>query len=121
MPTVLGTKVDIDSVKFDKRLGYSTIPFGYRAFDPPVIMNLLDKLSQDHHSITDTITNRNAMNSILSSLETVKPETGKNYVYGPLVFTDSNPTGIDTAQKQISKNLGIRLRDNLRTRYSGYG
>jgi hypothetical protein len=84
-------------------------------------MNLLDKLSQDHHSTNDSITNRNAMNSILSSLDTVKPETGKNYVYGPLVFTDSNPAGIDAAQKQISKNLGLQLRDNLRAKYSGYG
>ncbi|HEY7081825.1 MAG TPA: hypothetical protein VH500_19190 [Nitrososphaeraceae archaeon] len=121
MPTVLGTKVDIDSVKFDKRLGYSTIPFGYRTFDPPVIMNLLDKLSQDHHSMNDTIASRDTMNSILSSLETVRPETGKNYVYGPLVFTESNHAGIDAAQKQISKNLGLQLRDNLRAKYSGYG
>ena len=121
MPTVLGTKVDVDSTKFDKRLGYSTIPFGYRIFDPPVIMNLLDKLSQDHHSMNDTIMNRTAVNSILSSLETVKPVTGKNYVYGPLVYTENNPVGIDATQKQVSKKLGLQLRDNLRARYSGYG
>lgn len=121
IPTVLGTKVDVDSMKFDKRLGYSTIPFGYRIFDPPVIMNILDKLTQDHHSINDTITNRTAVNSILSSLETVKPVTGKNYVYGPLVYTENNLVGIDATQKQVSKKLGVQLRDNLRTKYSGYG
>lgn len=121
IPTVLGTKVDVDSMKFDKRLGYSTIPFGYRNFDPPVIMNLLDKLTQDHHSINDTNTNRTAVNSILSSLETVKPVTGKNYVYGPLVYTENNTVGIDATQKQVSRKLGLQLRDNLRTRYSGYG
>ena len=61
------------------------------------------------------------MNSILSSLETVKPVTGKNYVYGPLVYTENNLVGIDATQKQVSKKLGLQLRDNLRTRYSGYG
>jgi hypothetical protein len=121
LPTVLGTKVDVDSAKFDKRLGYSTIPFGYRTFDPPIIMNLLDKLTQDHHSVNDMITNSTAVNSILSSLETVKPVSGKNYVYGPIVFAGNNPVDIDEAQKRISKKLALQLRDNLRYRYSGYG
>jgi hypothetical protein len=61
------------------------------------------------------------VNSILSSLETVKPITGKNYVYGPLVYTENNPVRIDATQKQVSKKLGLQLRDNLRARYSGYG
>lgn len=121
IPSVLGTRVDVDSVKFDKRLGYSTVPFGYRVFDPPVIINLLDKLSRDHHTVGDTITNGTAVNSILGSLETVKPVSGKNYVYGPLVYTESNPVGTDAAQRQISKKLGLQLRDNIRIRYSGYG
>ena len=106
-------------MKFDKRLGYSTIPFGYRIFDPPVIMNILDKLTQDHHSINDTITNRTAVNSILSSLDTVKPVTGKIMFTVDLI--QNNLVGIDATQKQVSKKLGLQLRDNLRTKYSGYG
>jgi hypothetical protein len=121
LPSVLGTKVDVDSLKFDKRLGYSTVPFGYRIFDPPAITNLLEKLTRDHRTVDDTIKSDTAVNSILGSLETVKPVSGKNYVYGPLVYTESNPAGIDAAQKQISKKLGLQLRDNIRTRYSGYG
>ncbi len=107
--------------------------------DTPIIQETGNSLSQSHHLMMDSLTlrfriemrsgnsksiqftSRDTMNSILSSLETVRPETGKNYVYGPLVFTHSNPAGIDAAQKQISKNLGIQLRDNLRAKYSGYG
>jgi len=121
LPTVLGTKVDIDSVKFDTRLGYSTIPFGYRTFDTPVLVNLLDKLSHDQQSNNETLANRNAVNSILGSLETVKPVAGNNYVYGPLVYTENNPASSDANQRQISMKLGLQLRDNLRARYSGYG
>jgi hypothetical protein len=126
-PLVLGAKLDIDSAKLDNRIAYSSIPFGYRKLDSPIIMNILERLAdQDDSSsqrpIKDPVfRGMNNINSVLGSLETVRPEKGKSYAYGPLVFTARNPVSSDNYQKEVADRLASRLRDSLRRRYSSYG
>jgi hypothetical protein len=37
------------------------------------------------------------------------------------VFTDRNPAGSNEYQKQVAEKLALKLRENLRNRYSIYG
>ena len=98
------------------------MPFGYRKLEPPVIMNILRNLTEEQHmnALKESGAN-NYLNSILGSLETVTPVSGKNYVYGPVVFTKGNPVNSNGYQKQAADWLVFNLRDNLRNRYSSYG
>ena len=122
LPLVIGTKIDLDSTKIEKRISSSPLPFGYRKLEPPTIMNILKNLNEEQHmnALKEPYGN-NYLNSILSSLETVRPMSGKNYVYGPVVFTHRNPVNSDEYQKQVAEKLTFKLRDNLRNRYSSYG
>src|SRR5919108_5756311 len=47
LPLVIGTKVDIDSTKIERRLSGGSAPFGYRKLDPSVMMTLLRQLSEE--------------------------------------------------------------------------
>jgi hypothetical protein len=122
LPIVIGTKVDLDSTNIEKRISSSALPFGYRKLEPPVIMNILRNLTEEQHMNARKESGANDyLNSILGSLETVTPVSGKNYVYGPVVFTKGNPVNSNGYQKQVAEKLAFKLRDNLRNRYSSYG
>ena len=122
-PMVLGTKVDIDSIKIERRLGGGLAPFGYRKLDPSIMMNLLRQLSEEQYSnATAKEVELNAQfNSMLGSLETVKPVNGKSYAYGPFVYTEQNLAGPDESQKEVAEKLASKLRNDLRRRYASYG
>jgi hypothetical protein len=98
-------------------------PFGYRKLDPSVIMNLLKGLSEEQHlnATAKEADLNNQFNSILGSLDTVKPETGTSYAYGPFVYTEKNLASHDENQKQVADKLASKLRNDLRKRYSSYG
>jgi hypothetical protein len=85
-------------------------------------MNILKNLTEEQNMNTIKESDGNAyLNSILGSLETVRPVSGKNYVYGPVIFTKRNPINSNEYQKQVAEKLTFKLRDNLRNRYSSYG
>ena len=122
LPLVIGTKVDLDSTKIEKRINNNPLPFGYRKLEQPTIMNILKNLTEEQNMNTVKESDGNAyLNSILGSLETVRPVSGKNYVYGPVIFTKRNPINSNEYQKQVAEKLTFKLRDNLRNRYSSYG
>ena len=122
-PMVLGTKVDIDSIKIERRLGRGMAPFGYRKLDPSIMMNLLRQLSEEQYSnATDKEVELNSQfNSILGSLETVKPVNGKSYAYGPFAFSNVSPLMNRDQQKNVTEKLSRKLREILKDRYSLYG
>jgi hypothetical protein len=107
-----------------RRINPTTVPFGFRKLDAPVIMDFFKNLSEKQeqqkniHAETDF---NNYLYSILGSLKPVRPIRGKNYAYGPFVFTERNPANTDEYQKQVSEKLAFKLRDNLRSKYLGYG
>ena len=123
LPMVLGTKVDIDSTKIERRLSRGVTPFGYRKLDPSVMVNLLKELADEQHTnaITKEAHINTRFNSVFGSLETVKPLAGKSYAYGPFVYTEQNLAGPDEGQKKVAERLASKLRDDLRKRYSSYG
>jgi hypothetical protein len=123
LPMVLGTKVDIDSTKIERRLSGGSAPFGYRKLDPSVMMTLLRQLSEEQHlnATAKEINLKNQFNSILGSLETVKPVSGKSYAYGPFVYTEQNLAGPDESQKRVAEKLSSKLRNDFRKRYASYG
>jgi hypothetical protein len=123
LPTVLGTKVDIDSTKIERRLSTGSAPFGYRKLDPSVMMNLLRQLSEEQllNSTAREAELNTQFNSILGSLETVKPVNGKSYAYGPFVYTEQNLAGPDENQKLVAEKLAAKLRNDFRKKYASYG
>ncbi|MDW0256971.1 MAG: hypothetical protein QN732_11595 [Nitrososphaeraceae archaeon] len=123
VPMVLGTKLDMDSTKIERRLDNAVAPFGYRKLDPSMIMSLLKGLSEEQHlnATAKEADLNNQFNSILGSLDTVKPETGTSYAYGPFVYTEKNLASHDENQKQVADKLASKLRNDLRKRYSSYG
>jgi hypothetical protein len=121
-PMVIGTKVDIDSTIIERKT--NTAPFGFRRLDAPIISDIFKKLLQEQQQQANKnveIDSNNYLYSILTSLKTVRPVTGKNYAYGPFVFTEKNLVKTNHHQKQVSEKLASKLRDNLRSRYSSYG
>ncbi len=100
----------------------SSPAFGYRKLEPSLVMNILKKLTQEQQINANKEPDiNNYINSVLGSLETVAPVSGGNYAYGPFVFTDRNPVGSNEYQKQVAEKLALKLRENLRNRYSSYG
>jgi hypothetical protein len=93
--------------------------------DTPVIMDILKKVTDEQE---ERMNMHNAgsefddqLYSILRSLKTVRPTRGNNYAYGPFIFTNSSPLSPNDYQKHVSEKLAIKLRDNLRNKYSSYG
>src|SRR5918999_18558 len=88
LPIVLGTRVDVDSTKIENGISNDVAPFGYRKMDPPIIMNLLRKLTEEQqmNATTKELDINAQFNSLLGSLETVKPVSGRKYAYGPFVY-----------------------------------
>jgi hypothetical protein len=125
LPLVVGTKIDIDSTMIERSINANAVPFGFRKLDPPIIMDILKKVTEEQeermnmHNIDADFDDH--FYSILRSLKTVRPTSGNNYAYGPFIFTNTCPLSPNDYQKHISEKLAIKLRDNLRNRYSSYG
>jgi hypothetical protein len=126
LPLVVGTKIDVDSTTIERSLSPNSVPFGFRKLDPPVIMDILKKVTEEqeasmnvHKAATDF---DDRFYSILRSLKTVKPTSGSNYAYGPFIFTNrTNTLSPNDYHKRVSEKLAMKLRDNLRNKYSSYG
>ena len=125
LPLVVGTKIDMDSTTIERGISPNAVPFGFRKLDPPVIMDILKKVTEEQEARMN-VHNMEAefddqLYSIIRSLKTVKPTSGNNYVYGPFIFTDTNTLSLDDYHKHVSEKLAMKLRDTLRTKYSSYG
>jgi hypothetical protein len=122
VPMILGARVDLDATKIERKISKSSPTFGYRKLEPSLMMNILKKLAREQQmNAKKELSINNYINSVLASVETVAPVTGENYAYGPFVFTDRNPVNSNEYQKQVAEKLALKLRDNLRNRYSSYG
>jgi hypothetical protein len=113
-PLIVGTKVDVDPVKFNNN---THMPFGYRKLDPKKIGKILSNISENE----DTNALSSYISSIISSAEPEVPTTNNSYAYGPFLFTQNNPIKVDEYQRKISDKLANRLKDKLRLLYSSYG
>ena len=98
-------------------------PFGYRKIDPPMIMNLFKKISQEQEMIArkDMDYVNNELNSFLGSLEPTVPEKGIDYLYGPFLFTNKNIIENNPYHKNISEKLATNLKKKIKDRYPSYG
>jgi hypothetical protein len=127
IPIITGTKIDIDSSEIGKTIGKdvtgSTIPFGYRKIDPPMLMNLFKKISDEQEEIAKRDLDRinQEFNSFLSSLQPTVPEKGTDYLYGPFLFTEKSIVGRNPHQKNVSEKLSLNMRRKIKERYPGYG
>ena len=113
-PLIVGTKVDVDPVKFNDN---AHMPFGYRKLDPKKIGKILSNIGENE----DTIALSSYINSIISSKNPEIPTPNNSYAYGPFLFTQKNPIKVDEYQRKISDKLANRLKDKLSMLYSSYG
>ena len=123
LPIITGTKLDIESSKMKKIFNKDMAPFGYRKIDPPMIMNLFKKISQEQETIArkDMDYVNNELNSFLGSLEPTVPEKGIDYLYGPFLFTNKNIIENNPYHKNISEKLATNLKKKIKDRYPSYG
>ncbi len=123
LPIITGTKLDIESSKMKKMFNKDMAPFGYRKIDPPMIMNLFKKISQEQETIArkDMDYVNNELNSFLGSLEPTVPEKGIDYLYGPFLFTNKNIIENNPYHKNISEKLATNLKKKIKDRYPSYG
>ena len=123
LPIITGTKLDIESSKMKKMINKDMAPFGYRKIDPPMIMNLFKKISQEQEMIArkDMDYANNELNSFLGSLEPTVPEKGIDYLYGPFLFTNKNIIENNPYHKNISEKLATNLKKKVKDRYPSYG
>jgi hypothetical protein len=123
LPIITGTKLDIESSKMKKMIDKDMAPFGYRKIDPPTIMNLFKKISQEQEMIArkDMDHVNNELNSFLGSLEPTVPEKGIDYLYGPFLFTNKNIIENNPYHKNISEKLATNLKKKIKDRYPSYG
>jgi hypothetical protein len=115
-PLILGTKVDLEPVKFKKN--ENQVPFGYRKIDAFKLQRMLLNMQEPQKMADPT---HESLASWLNSVEPEIPKPDNNYVYGPFIFTNNDLTSVDKNQKVISDKLANRLRITLRSLYSGYG
>jgi hypothetical protein len=113
-PLIVGTKVDVDPVRFTNN---THMPFGYRKLDPKKIGKILSNISENE----DTNALSSYITSIISSTEPEIPTPNNSYAYGPFLFTQKSPIKVDEYQRKISEKLANRLKDKLRLLYSSYG
>ncbi|MFZ0316448.1 MAG: hypothetical protein WAL23_05870 [Nitrososphaeraceae archaeon] len=113
-PLIVGTKVDVDPVKYSDN---THMPFGYRKLDPNKIGKILSDVGEDE----DTNALSSYITSLISSAEPEIPTPNNSYAYGPFLFTQKNPLKVDEYQKKVSDRLASRLKDKLRVLYSSYG
>jgi hypothetical protein len=123
IPMITGTKLDIEPSKLKKMTNEGMPPFGYRKIDPPMIMNLFKKISQEQETIArkDIDYVNNELNSFLGSLEPTIPEKGIDYLYGPFLFTNKNIIDNNPYHKNISEKLSTNLKKKIKERYPSYG
>lgn len=113
-PLIIGTKVDVDPLKFNDN---THMPFGYRRLDPKKIGKILSNISENE----DTSALSSYIASLISSTKPEVPSPNNSYAYGPFLFTQKNPIKVDDYQRKISDKLANRLNDKLRMLYSSYG
>jgi hypothetical protein len=113
-PLIIGTKVDVDPLKFNDN---THMPFGYRRLDPKKIGKILSNISESE----DTSALSSYIASLISSTKPEVPSPNNSYAYGPFLFTQKNPIKVDDYQRKISDKLANRLNDKLRMIYSSYG
>lgn len=113
-PLIIGTKVDVDPLKFNDN---THMPFGYRRLDPKKIGKILSNINESE----DTSALSSYIASLISSTKPEVPSPNNSYAYGPFLFTQKNPIKVDDYQRKISDKLANRLNDKLRMLYSSYG
>ena len=113
-PLIIGTKVDVDPLKFNDN---THMPFGYRRLDPKKIGKILSNINESE----DTRALSTYIASLISSTKPEVPSPNNSYAYGPFLFTQKNPIKVDDYQRKISDKLANRLNDKLRMIYSSYG
>jgi len=113
-PLIIGTKVDVDPLKFNDN---THMPFGYRRLDPKKIGKILSNINESE----DTSALSTYIASLISSTKPEVPSPNNSYAYGPFLFTQKNPIKVDDYQRKISDKLANRLNDKLRMIYSSYG
>ncbi len=123
LPIITGTKVDIESTKMKKIMNKNTVPFGYRKIDPPMLMNLFKKISEEQEIISrkDIDHVNKELNSFLGSLEPTVPIKGTDYLFGPFLYTDKNIIDKNSYQKNISEKLTSNMKKKIKERYPSYG
>lgn len=123
IPIITGTKLDIESSKMKKMFNKDMAPFGYRKIDPPMVMDLFKRISQEQEMIArkDMDYVNNELNSFLGSLEPTVPEKGIDYLYGPFLFTNKNIIENNPYHKNISEKLATNLKKKIKDRYPSYG
>lgn len=122
-PIMMGTKIDVELTKMKRIISKDIIPFGYRKIDPPVLMNLFKRISEEQDTIAKKETDymNRELNSILGSLEPTVPVKGSNYLFGPFLFTEKNIIDKNPYQKNVSEKLSLNLKKKIKERYPSYG
>ncbi|MDP9196991.1 MAG: hypothetical protein M3O24_00280 [Thermoproteota archaeon] len=115
IPLIIGTKIDVDPVKFSNN--ENAFSFGYRKLDPIK----LKKALYDVHDPESEDKDVDSLASLITSAEPEVPKPNNSYAYGPFIFAQNNLTTVDKHQKNISDELANRLREKLRSLYSSYG
>jgi hypothetical protein len=119
-PLVMGTKTTTDSSIIEKKLE-NTSQFGYRKLESNVLKNLRTISKEENNNSINTMDVNFRINSLLSSLDPVKPIKGHNYLYGPFIFTEKKMAKFNNKQDEISEKLSYRMHENIRRKYSSYG
>ena len=122
-PIIAGTKIDIESTKMKKIMDKNVIPFGYRKIDPPMLMNLFKRISEEQEIISkkDVDFVNKELNTFLGSLEPTVPVKDTDYLFGPFMFTSNNIIDKNSVQKNVSEKLSMNLRNKIKYRYPNYG
>ena len=75
-----------------------------------------EEVSENENKALDSL-----LASLITSVEPEVPRPNDDYAYGPFIFGQNSLTRVDKHQKNISRRLANRLREKLRSLYSGYG
>jgi len=114
-PLIIGTKIDVDPIKFSN--DKNAFSFGYRKLDPIRLQKaLVNEVSESENKALDSL-----LASLITSVEPEVPRPNNSYAYGPFIFGQNSLTSVDNHQRNISEKLANRLREKLRSLYSGYG
>lgn len=122
-PIITGTRLDMDPIKMKKTFDEEIIPFGYRKIDPPVIMNMFKKISEEHEMLSKKNTDyiNRELNLMLNSSEPTVPTRGTDYLYGPFLYTSKSLIGKSSYQDIVSEKLASDIKRKIKERYPGYG
>lgn len=123
-PIIAGTRLDIDKrIVVEREFNETLIPFGYRKIDPPVFVNILKRLYEEHNSIarknSDYLSQE--LSSLLNSTEPTVPTQGTEYLYGPFLYTNRNLNGKSRYEDRVSEKLSQSIKKKIKERYPSYG